>query len=176
MIASSGASRPSATGAVTIGDAGRSTTGVSARCSIDTSLNSVPCSVRRPDGPGAVTHGMSADCCAHAGDLGSARGRWLAVAATPPQPTRPPYAKASESRDAPAEPPIRPQALFHAVTLRPRRAPGRWRRVAAGPRRPAARPHGVVSDPTRAPAARRPWRPLDAPPLGPAARHKDRSS
>jgi hypothetical protein len=71
MIASGGASRRVATGALTIGDAGRSTTGVSAGCSIDTSLNPVPRSVIRPDGPGDVTHRMRVDRCAHAGDLGS---------------------------------------------------------------------------------------------------------
>jgi hypothetical protein len=55
MIASSGASRRVATGAITIGNAGRSTTGVSDGCCIDTSLNPVPCSVIRPDGPGHAT-------------------------------------------------------------------------------------------------------------------------
>jgi hypothetical protein len=44
---------------------------------------------------------------------------------TPPQPTSHPTHKASESRDAPAETHILPQALFHAVTPRPRRAA--WR-------------------------------------------------
>src|SRR6266487_789046 len=77
---------------------------------------------------------------------------------------QPPQAKAPESRDALAEPHRRPQARFHAVTLRPRRAPGRRRRVAAGPLRPAARPHRAVSDPGRAPAQRRRSRRPIAPP------------
>jgi hypothetical protein len=55
MIASSGASRRVAIGALTIGDAARSTTGVEDGCCIDTSLNPVPCSVIRPDGPCQAT-------------------------------------------------------------------------------------------------------------------------
>jgi hypothetical protein len=55
MIASSGASRRVAIGALTIGDAARSITGGADGCCMDTSLNPVPCSVIRPDGPSHVT-------------------------------------------------------------------------------------------------------------------------
>jgi hypothetical protein len=55
MIASSGASWRVVIGALTIGDAARSITGVEDGCCIDTSPNPVPCSVIRPDGPGHAT-------------------------------------------------------------------------------------------------------------------------
>jgi hypothetical protein len=55
MIASSGASWRVAIGALTLGDAGRSTTGGADECCIDTPLNPVPCAGIRPDGPGHAT-------------------------------------------------------------------------------------------------------------------------
>jgi hypothetical protein len=55
MIASNGASRRVATGAITLGDVGRSPACVEAVCFMDTSLNPVPCAVIRPDGLCDVT-------------------------------------------------------------------------------------------------------------------------